>query len=187
MPQIPRRRAARRKRPTISSPRGTRSTISTSRSARFRRSSNSFWWTVSCQKLKKRKAIAPHQPAQDRLGGFCLTGGPGRGKMLKTLIGCENFISRGTGRVPSAEPDREGRPPTASRPTGSDGKVRPGARGMQMPSGLAPLPAFLSEKQEWNRGRVSPLDPVWVEGLFLCPGSERFQPSGGSIAYCDVL
>lgn len=141
----------------------------------------------SCTKNKGGNETVPFAPARSHPGGFCLTGGPGRGKMLKTSTGCENFISRGTGRVPPAEPDREGRPPTASRPTGSDGNVRPGARGMQMPSGLAPLPAFLSEKQEWNRGRVSPLDPVWVEGLFLCPGSERFQPARGSIAYCDVF
>ena len=138
-------------------------------------------------KNKGGNETVPSTPARFHPGGFCLTGGPGRGKMLPTSIVCENFISRGTGRVPPAEPDREGRPPTASRPTGSDGKVRPGARGMQMPSGLAPLPACLSEKQEWNRGRVSPLDPVWVEGLFLCPPRGRFQPAGGSIAYCDVL
>ena len=38
---------------------------------------------------------------------------------------------------------------------------------MQMPSGLAPLPALLSDKKEWNRDIQSPLDPTVGQGVFF--------------------
>ena len=40
---------------------------------------------------------------------------------------------------------------------------------MQMPSGLAPLPALLSDKKEWNRDILSPLDPTVGQGVFFYP------------------
>lgn len=44
---------------------------------------------------------------------------------------------------------------------------------MQMPSGLAPLPALLSDKKEWNRDILSPLDPTVGQGVFFyTPGPE---------------
>ena len=38
---------------------------------------------------------------------------------------------------------------------------------MQMPSGLAPLSALLSDKKEWNRDILSPLDPTVGQGVFF--------------------
>lgn len=60
---------------------------------------------------------------------------------------------------------------------------------MQMPSGLAPLPALLSKKQEWDRGCVSPLDPVRVGRCFFVPVClvERVLLVGAGIAYCGVF
>ena len=44
---------------------------------------------------------------------------------------------------------------------------------MQMPSGLAPLSALLSDKKEWNRDILSPLDPTVGQGVFFyTPGPE---------------
>ncbi len=62
---------------------------------------------------------------------------------------------------------------------------------MQMPSGLAPLPALLSKKQEWDRGCVSPLDPVGVGRCFFVPVMPCGEvPSGWgrhSILWCFFL
>jgi len=44
---------------------------------------------------------------------------------------------------------------------------------MQMPSGLAPLPALLSDKKEWNRDILSPLDPTVGQGVFFYPFCPR--------------
>ena len=48
---------------------------------------------------------------------------------------------------------------------------------MQMPSGLAPLSALLSDKKEWNRDILSPLDPTVGQGVFF------YTPSPEILAY----